>query len=136
MLDFLSHQNKSPNRLYYTLRAGESVATVRQTTHIYSGVALKSFWDGVRIIIREVLGYDIEFSCLSFYLGNVDLEISKADRYLLQVFMAASEKAITRRWLRKEPPTVKEWSNIVTNIQCMERLTFSLRLQKDRGDAF
>lgn len=66
----------------------------------------------------------------------MDLEISKADRYLLKVFMAASKKAITRRWLQKEPPTVKEWSNIIRNIQCMEQLTFSLRLQKDKGDAF
>lgn len=45
-------------------------------------------------------------------------------------------KTITRRWLHKDPPTVREWLSIINNIQHMEQLTFSLRLQKDKGDAF
>lgn len=97
---------------------------------------LKSFWDNVHNITRVVLGYDIDFTCSSFYLGNIDLEISKSDRYLLKIFMVSSKKAITRRWLRKEPPTTNEWESIVNDIRCTELMTFSLRLQKDKGIAF
>lgn len=112
---------------------GQSMA---DHTHIFWGCpVLKSFWEDVHNTIREVLCYDIEFTCLSFYLGNIDLESPRSDIYLLKVFMAASKKAISRRWLCREPPTVNQWIDIIKNIQSMERMTFSLRLQKDKGDA-
>lgn len=70
---------------------------------------LKSFWQGVHHIVSEFLQYNFNFTCLSFYLGNIDTELPKKDRYLLKIFMAASKKAITRRWLNTEPPTVNQW---------------------------
>lgn len=72
---------------------------------------------------------------MSFYLGDMDTRLPKGDQYLLKIVMAASKKAITRRWLCGEPPTIDQWAAIVTNIQCMERMTFNLRLQKDKYDA-
>lgn len=65
----------------------------------------------------------------------MDTELPKNDRYLLKIFMAASKKAITRRWLNTESPTVNQWEAIIKDIQTMELLTFSLRLQRDKGDA-
>lgn len=41
--------------------------TANHTQISWSCPALKSFWDEVHNTIREVLCYDIEFSCLSFY---------------------------------------------------------------------
>ena len=51
--------------------------------------------------------------------------------------MAASKKSITRRWLNTEPPTVSQWAAMIKDIQTMELpvLTFSLKLQRDKGDA-
>ena len=60
----------------------------------------------------------------------MDTKLPKKDRYLLKIFMAASKKAITRGWLITEPPTVNQWRVIIKDIQTMELLTFSLRLQK------
>lgn len=103
-------------------------------THVFWGcTVLDSFWEGVQCIVKKVLGFDINFTCVSFYLGNIDQKLSKSDKYLLKIFMTASKKAITKRWLSKEPPTINQWMTIVNDIHCMERLTFNLRLQKRKG---
>ena len=65
----------------------------------------------------------------------MDIELPKKDRYLLKIFMAASKKAIIRRSLNTEPSTVNQWKFIIRDIQTMELLTFSLRLQRNKGDA-
>uniref|UniRef100_A0A672H408 Reverse transcriptase domain-containing protein n=1 Tax=Salarias fasciatus TaxID=181472 RepID=A0A672H408_SALFA len=96
---------------------------------------LQTFWESVHAIIKSVLCFDIEFTSLSFYLGDMDLNLTRDDRYLLKIFMVAGKKAVTRRWLSAEPPNTSQWIAIVTNIQCMECLTYSLRLQKDKYDA-
>lgn len=63
--------------------------------HIFWGCpVLKPFWEGVHSNIREYLSYDTKFTCLSFYLGSMDSELPKNDRYFLKIFVAASKKAI------------------------------------------
>ena len=55
-------------RLDYNLSAGDDMVTVWQTTHIFWGCPiLKSLCEGVHNTIREVLHYDVKFTCLSFY---------------------------------------------------------------------
>lgn len=58
------------------------------------------------------------------------------DRYLLKILTAASKKAITRFWLLREPPTLNQWKNIINDIYSMERITFILRLQKEKGKEY
>lgn len=53
-------------------------------------------------------------------------------RYLLQILLAASNKAITRKWMSKEFPTKLECIEIVTEIYSMERLIFSLKRFEDK----
>ena len=112
---------------------------VWQVIHTYSGDVpfLNPSGKELQRSIRKVLQYNFNLTCLSFYLGNMDIELPKEDRYLLKIFMAASKKAITRRWLNTETPTVSQWEAIIKNIQTMELLlvTFSLRLQREKGDA-
>lgn len=67
--------NKSPNRPDYNSSAGEDVVTVWHTIHTYSGAASLNPSGKVFTELREVLRYDIKFTCLSFYLGNRDLEL-------------------------------------------------------------
>ena len=43
----------------------------------------------------------------------MDTELPKNKRYLLKIFMANSKKAITRRWLNTEPPTVNQWEAMI-----------------------
>ncbi len=72
--------------------------------------------------------------CVSLCLGNISKELDIRDRYLLEILMVASKKVITRRCLLKEPLTLNRWIDIINNIYSMERMTFSLRWQKEQGE--
>lgn len=54
------------------------------------------------------------------------------DKYLLKILLAAGKKDETRNRLQSEPPTKVEWLDIVSRVQNMERMTFSLNLQMDK----
>ena len=71
----------------------------------------------------------MQFSTL--VLGNFDLQVRKADEYLFDILITAGKKALTRRWLLPDPPTIQEWISIVNDIYLMERITSFLRLQKN-----
>lgn len=66
------------------------------------------------------------------YLGNVPTELTKQDRYLLQILLAGSKKAITSKWQSEESPTIPEWIEIVQEIYIMERRTFFLRYATEK----
>ena len=51
--------------------------------------------------------------------------------YLLQILLVAAKKKITIKWLKKESPNQAEWLTILRNIYTMEKMTYSLRLQRD-----
>ncbi len=94
---------------------------------------LTTFLDSSTNYNKVDLGFDMDFSCLSFYLGSIPKDLKNRDEYLLKIFMVASKKAITRCWLCREPPTLNQWISIVNDIYSMERITFILRLQKEKG---
>ena len=43
----------------------------------------------------------------------------------------ACKKSITKKWLKKETPSVDEWIDIVHSIFVMEIISFNLRPQKE-----
>lgn len=45
--------------------------------------------------------------------------------------LIAAKKAITRNWYKLDPPSLKEWLNIVGEIYTMEKMTYTLRLKED-----
>lgn len=96
---------------------------------------VQPFWKGVRNLISEVLDLDIDFSFNVLYLGHAPQGLSKSDTYLLKIFMVASKKTITKCWLQKNPPTISSFISVVNTIRLMEKMTFTLRLQKEKGDA-
>ena len=70
----------------------------------------------------------------TLYLGQTQLMIQGKDVKLVQALLAASKKAITRRWLNPSPPTLKEWFEIIFEMYKMEKLTYCLRIQKVKFD--
>lgn len=54
------------------------------------------------------------------------------DIKLLQALLAASKKSITRRWMNRVPPTLDDWYETILEIFRMEKLMYSLRIQKDK----
>ena len=83
-------------------------------------------------MINQIIGLNIKQDFCILYLGNLSATVNVLARYLLKIMMAASKKTITRRWLTKEPPTKKDWIGIVSEIQNMEKFTFSLNLRMDK----
>ena len=80
--------------------------------------------------VDRILGYNIPGNFLNLYLGYLPSEdVAAADRYLVRILLIAAKKAITRKWLQEEPPTLKNWLEITEEIYVMERLTYLLRLR-------
>ena len=62
-------------------------------THLFwSCPALQPFWAEVQAATKIILGFDIEFTCLSFYLGHMSEELDIRDEYLVKILMVASKK--------------------------------------------
>ena len=51
---------------------------------------------------------------------------------MFNILLLASKKALTRKWLRTETPTVEDWTNVIHDIFVMEKLTFVLRLEQEK----
>lgn len=54
------------------------------------------------------------------------------DKKLVLILLAGSKKVITRNWLKPHLPTIDGWIDIIYEIYIMERLSYSLQVQKDR----
>ena len=92
---------------------------------------LKRFWEEIWEIMKQILGIQIPLTCVSLYLGDFPEELPRTDKYLLKILTAAAKKAITRKWLQADPPTIDNWLEIIKEIHEMERLTLLLRLEYD-----
>lgn len=51
---------------------------------------------------------------------------------MYNILLLASKKAITKRWLAKDSPTIEDWLKVVQDIFVMEKLTFPLSLEQGR----
>ncbi len=91
------------------------------------------YWQEIHEHINNVFGANIPFRCDTVYMGNILFEgWNTNDKKLTQILLAAGKKAVTRKWLKPEPPTIDEWIEIIYEIYIMERLSFSLKVQKEK----
>lgn len=92
---------------------------------------IQIFWKNIWEVIQHILGQNIPLKCTTLYLGDLPEGITGHDRYLLKILIASAKKAIIRKWLQMDVPTVDNWVEVIREIHEMERLTFLLRLQKE-----
>ncbi len=71
----------------------------------------------MNVFLEETLLY---FVCLYPDIVTAD------NKYL----MAASKKAITRKWLKQERTTLDNWIDVTIQIYTMEKITFLVNLKK------
>lgn len=65
-----------------------------------------------------------------YYTWVTRENIQDTDWYLIKILLAASKKAITRKWHKEDPPTRRNWLEIIDEIHGMERLTHIIKLQR------
>lgn len=94
------------------------------------------FWTIITREIKTITGLNLSNDFPTIYLGNLPQELTKADRYLVSILLAGAKKAITRKWLCEDVPSLKDWTQVVDEIYEMERLTFSIRLSTDKCQHF
>lgn len=56
---------------------------------------ISSYWADVVTEIRSIISSELDFNFGVVYLGNVPTELTKQDRYLLQILLGGSDKATT-----------------------------------------
>lgn len=97
---------------------------------------VNSFWQDIHKCLEKIVSAQLPFDFLHMYLGQEPLNITTpADKCLLRIITMSAKKTLTRHWLQPNVPGIQELYNTVYQIFVMERLTMSLRLQRDRLEA-
>ena len=80
-------------------------------------------------IMKKVIPSGFETLCLGLRTDTV-----KGAENKYKILLLASKKAITRKWLAEDPPTVGDWIKVVLDIYI--KLTFILRLDQDKFESY
>lgn len=109
---------------------GETMAT---HSHIFwQCPLLDNFWKSIFTYINKVLNVDLIRDPLIAILGIKPVVIHSGKKmHLLQILLIAAKKAITIKWFKNESPNQAEWLTNLRNIYTMEKITYSLRLQRE-----
>lgn len=81
--------------------------------NLSAGIVLIFPWADMIAVIRPIFNSQSDLSFSDIYLGNLPTQLNKPDRNLLQLLLASRKKAITRKWLSSECPTILDWIRIV-----------------------
>ena len=94
---------------------------------------LQPYWTEIHKHLEKVFGIDIIYDFETLYLGKLPFSLLDSnDKKLILILLVASKKAITRKWLKPQPPTSEEWIEILHDIFKMEKLTYTLRSQEEK----
>ncbi len=91
----------------------------------------KKQWDDLRIELKVMLNYELPKEFTVLHLCNLTMNnVQCKDRYLAKILLAAAKKAVTRKWHKEDPSSLRLWLEIVDEKYDMERLTHILRIQQ------
>lgn len=91
---------------------------------------LTPYWREIHSHLEAIFRVHIPCRFDTLYIGNLSFDLwDYGDKKLLLILLVASKKAISRRWLKQDPPTIGEWLDVVHDIYTMEKLSYSLKIQ-------
>ena len=84
--------------------------TLANHFHIFwSCPSVGPFWREILRVLEAVFKRKMFLNFKVLYLCDLDgLDYTKQDKYLLRVLLVGCKKALTRKWLKKDKPTIKE----------------------------
>lgn len=92
-----------------------------------------TFWRMVYSELRTVFGSNITFTWEELLFGYIrSANVNVKRKCLFGMLSMAARKAITKKWLKPDIPSIEEWYDIVYEVYVMERITFSMRLQQTK----
>lgn len=98
---------------------------------LWSCPKLLPYWKEIHKNLELIFRRTFVFDFLTLYLGAKKWHQSAADNYLMRILLTAGKKAITKKWLQPDAPTLEDWYNIIHHVYTMERLTFSIKMQSE-----
>lgn len=75
------------------------------------------YWQEIHKHINNIFGVSLPFRCDTIYMGEILFEgWNNKDKKMVLILLAASKKAITRKWIKSDPPTPDDWIEITNKI--------------------
>ena len=101
--------------------------------HIFWGCpCILPYWQELQRSMENTLKVHIPLKFEALYLGKDNPEITgSGGKYIFRIIQVAAKKAITRKWLKTDPPKMEDWVEKMLNIYRKEKLTFSTRLKTE-----
>lgn len=94
---------------------------------------LTHYWEKFKKSVEKVVAAKIPLHFETLFLGiQPDCIKGVCKKYMWNILLVARKKAITKKWMIDELPTLEDWINLVNDISQMERHTFALRLEYDK----
>ena len=91
-----------------------------------------TFWQKIHVEIEIILQEKIPLNWDEFLFGLVhSIPSNLKTKQLFGILTVAAKKAITRKWLKADIPSLDNWYDKIHEIYIMERITFSMRLQEN-----
>lgn len=98
---------------------------------------ITKYWEEIKLNMEKIMKIVIPSGFETLYLGlRPDTVKGPENRYMYNILLLASTKAITRKWLVKDSPTIEDWIRVVKDIFTMEKLTFILRLEQEKFKSY
>lgn len=92
---------------------------------------LKNFWTTIQAELCSIFKMQMTVNWDKLLFGFLyTVDTNKETKSIFGMLSLAARKAITKKWLIPNPPTLDDWHHIVYAMFNMERITFQKRLQK------
>ncbi len=93
---------------------------------------VNSLWCEIHKELTKIFGTNITFNWNQLFVGILPSVTDNKTKYLFGILSIAARKAITKKWLKPVAPSIEDRYEVIYDIYVMERITFSLRLQKNK----
>lgn len=90
-----------------------------QKRHLGSGRL--SYWHDIHDCLEHIFRMTVQFDVSAMCFGTIILHTQAiTDKYLMKMLLIGAKKAITRKWLQPNAPTMEDWQETVQGIYTME----------------